>query len=57
MSNHTGITFQQIWKRMDHERRRQVTAAFFSSTENARRAAEGGGIDREQAELATAESR
>ncbi len=34
MSNHTGITFQQIWKRMDHEQRRQVTAAFFSSTEN-----------------------
>ena len=34
MSNHTGITFQQIWKRMDQERRRQVTAAFFSSTEN-----------------------
>ena len=35
MSNQTGRTFQQIWKRMDRERRRQVAAAFFSSTESA----------------------
>lgn len=34
MSNQTGRTFQQIWKRMDRERRRQVAAAFFSSTES-----------------------
>ncbi|MGA2963260.1 MAG: hypothetical protein ABSD96_16395 [Candidatus Korobacteraceae bacterium] len=33
MSNQKS--FQQIWKRMDRERRRQVTAAFFSSTETA----------------------
>jgi len=35
MSDQTGKTFQQIWKRMDHERRREAAAAFFSSTETA----------------------
>ena len=35
MSNQTARTFQQIWKRMDRERRRHVAAAFFASTESA----------------------
>ncbi len=35
MSNQSDKTFQQIWKHMDRERRRQTATAFFSSTEAA----------------------
>ena len=35
MSDQTGKTFQQIWRRMDRERRRQAAAAFYSSSESA----------------------
>jgi hypothetical protein len=35
MSNPAGKSFQQIWKHLDHERRRQAATAFFASPENA----------------------
>lgn len=35
MSNQTGKTFQQIWKQMDSDRRRQAATAFFTSTDTA----------------------
>lgn len=33
MSNQIGRTFQQIWKQMDHGRRRQAATAFFTRPE------------------------
>jgi hypothetical protein len=35
MANQMGRTFQQIWKQMDHGRRRQAAEAFFTSAETA----------------------
>jgi len=35
MSNQIGRTFQQIWKQMDRERRRQAATGFFTSAETA----------------------